>query len=159
MTCKPSTTAASAAFSTGTSSPAQPLGPRPPRDGQHTLDRTHRAGQRQFARHDKIIQLIGLQLLARGQHPDGDGQIKTRPLLLHVGGGEVDRGRPMGNLKPELVIAVETRSFDSFTAASGNPTMATTVSPQPELTSTSTAKASIPLTAADKTRASIRGQR
>src|SRR5580658_9394770 len=65
--------------------------------------------------------------------------------------------RPMGNLNPELVNAVETRSRDSFTAASGNPTMTTIVSPQPELTSTSTGKASIPLTAADKTRASIGG--
>jgi hypothetical protein len=63
----------------------------------------------------------------------------------------------MGNLKPEFVIAVLTRSRDSLTAASGNPTMTTVVSPQPELTSTSTGKASIPLTAADKTRASMGG--
>jgi hypothetical protein len=63
----------------------------------------------------------------------------------------------MWNLNPELVSAVETRSRDSFTAASGNPTMTTVVSPQPELTSTSTGKASIPLTAADKTRASMVG--
>jgi hypothetical protein len=35
--------------------------------------------------------------------------------------------------------------------------MTTTVSPQPELTSTSTGKASMPLTAADKTRACMGG--
>jgi hypothetical protein len=33
--------------------------------------------------------------------------------------------RPMGNLNPELVRAVVTRSLDSFTAASGRPTMTT----------------------------------
>jgi hypothetical protein len=37
------------------------------------------------------------------------------------------------------------------------PSTATMVSPQPELTSTSTGKASMPLTAADKTRASVGG--
>jgi len=41
--------------------------------------------------------------------------------------------RPTGNLKPELVGAVETRSGDSLTAASGNPTMTMAVSPDPEL--------------------------
>jgi hypothetical protein len=56
-------------------------------------------------------------------------------------------------LKPELVSAVVTRSCDSFTAAAGRPTMTVMVSLQPQLTSASTGKASIPLTAADKTRA------
>ncbi len=45
--------------------------------------------------------------------------------------------RPIGNLNPELFSAVMTRSRDSLTAPSGKPTMTTTVSPQPELTSTS----------------------
>src|SRR5208282_4898280 len=77
------------------------------------------------------------------------------PSFLTSAGARLIVVRPKGNLNPELVMAVETRSRDSFTAASGNPTMTTTVSPHPELTSTSTGKASMPLTAADKTRASM----
>jgi len=46
--------------------------------------------------------------------------------------------RPMGNLKPELLIAVVTRSRDSLTAVSGRPTTMMKVSPHPALTSTST---------------------
>ena len=64
--------------------------------------------------------------------------------------------RPMGFLNPELLSAVLTRSRDSFTAVSGRPTMTITLSPQPELTSTSTGNASMPLTAAENTRASMR---
>jgi hypothetical protein len=44
---------------------------------------------------------------------------------------------------------------NSFSAMSGRPTMTILGSPQPQLTSTLTGKASIPLTAADKTQASI----
>ena len=63
--------------------------------------------------------------------------------------------RPIGNLKPELVSAVVTRSRDSFTAASGRPTMTISVSPQPALTSTSTGYASMPLSAAEQTLANM----
>ena len=44
----------------------------------------------------------------------------------------------LGGKLIELDIAVHTRSFDSFTAASGNPTITINVSPHPESTSTST---------------------
>ena len=57
---------------------------------QHALARTHRAGQRQFAHDDEIVELVGFDLFAGGQHADGDGQVKARPLLFHVGGREVD---------------------------------------------------------------------
>src|ERR1700722_4713443 len=87
--------------------------------------------------------------------PMAMGRSKLGPSLRTSAGARLIVVRPIGNLKPELVRAVETRSRDSFTAASGSPTITTTVSPQPELTSTSTGNASIPLTAADKTRASI----
>src|SRR5580698_6789161 len=83
------------------------------------------------------------------------GRSKLGPSFRTSAGARLMVVRPMGNLNPELVSAVLTRSRDSFTAASGSPTITTIVSPQPELTSTSTGKASIPLTAADKTRASM----
>src|SRR5580658_3853322 len=89
--------------------------------------------------------------------PMAMGRSKLGPSLRTSAGARLMVVRPMGNLNPEFVSAVETRSRDSFTATSGNPTMTTTVSPQPEFTSTSTGKASMPLTAEDKTRASIRG--
>jgi hypothetical protein len=87
--------------------------------------------------------------------PTAIGKSKLGPSFFTSAGARLIVLRPMGNLKPELVRAVLTRSRDSFTAASGKPTMTTIVSPHPELTSTSTGKASMPLTAADKTRASI----
>src|SRR6202044_3797114 len=89
--------------------------------------------------------------------PTAMGRSKLGPSFLTSAGARLMVVRPMGNLNPELVSAVETRSRDSFTAASGNPTMTTMVSPQPELTSTSTGKASMPLTAADNTRANMGG--
>ena len=52
--------------------------------------------------------------------------------------------RPITYLKPLFSIAVLTRSRDSFTAASGSPTIITAGWPQPELTSTSIGKASMP---------------
>ena len=39
---------------------------------------------------DELIKLIRLQLLAGGEHADGDGQVKTRPLFFDVGGREID---------------------------------------------------------------------
>src|SRR5665213_1943902 len=85
------------------------------------------------------------------------GKSKLGPSFFTSAGARLIVERPIGTLNPELLSAVLTRSRDSFTAASGRPTMTITVSPQPHFTSTSTGKAAIPLTAADKTRASIGG--
>ena len=60
------------------------------RNGQHSFARTHRAGQREFADDDEVVELVGFDLFAGGQHADGDGQIEARPFLFHVGGREVD---------------------------------------------------------------------
>ena len=60
-------------------------------DGQDAFDRADRAIERQFAHHDKILELIGFDLFAGGGHPDGNGQVKAWSLLLHVGRGEIDR--------------------------------------------------------------------
>ena len=83
--------------------------------------------------------------------PSAMGRSKLGPSFFTSAGARLMVVRPMGNLKPELVSAVVTRSRDSFTAASGRPTMTMTVSPQPALTSTSTGYASMPLTAAEQT--------
>src|SRR5688572_5245514 len=83
------------------------------------------------------------------------GRSKLGASFLTSAGARLMVVRPRGFLKPELVSAVLTRSRDSFTAASGKPTITITLSPQPELTSTSTGKASMPLTAAENTRASM----
>ena len=66
------------------------VGPRAKGHRQNALARTHRAGQREFADDDKIVELVGFDLFAGRQHPQRDGQIETRPFLFHVGGREVD---------------------------------------------------------------------
>jgi hypothetical protein len=72
-------------------------------DGQHAFDGTHGAGQGQFAHHDETVQPVGLDLFARRQHAQGDGQIETRTFLLDVGGRQIDGGPPQGKLKPGIV--------------------------------------------------------
>jgi len=49
--------------------------------------------------------LIGHQLVIAREHADGDGQIKTRPLLLDIRQREIDRGAAHGILNPELASA------------------------------------------------------
>src|SRR3989442_1519045 len=87
--------------------------------------------------------------------PTAIGRSKLGPSFFTSAGARLIVVRPIGNLKPELVIAVLTRSRDSFTAASGSPTIMTLVSPQPALTSTSMEYASMPLTAAEQTLANM----
>ena len=60
------------------------------RDRQYALARAHGAGEREFADDDKIVELVGFELFARGEHAEGDGQIEAGALLFHVGGREVD---------------------------------------------------------------------
>jgi hypothetical protein len=69
--------------------------------------------------------------------PTAIGKSKLGPSFFTSAGARLIVVRPIGNLKPELFRAVLTRSRDSLTAASGNPTITTIVSPQPEFTSTS----------------------
>src|ERR1700759_4079723 len=66
--------------------------------------------------------------------------------------------RVRGMRKPELLRAENTRSSDSFTAASGRPTRKSLGSPRsPVLTSTCTDTASMPTRAAEQIAASICG--
>ena len=66
------------------------VGPRAQGDRQNAFARPHRAGQREFADDDEIVELIGFDLFAGGQHAERDGQVEARPFLFHVGGREVD---------------------------------------------------------------------
>ncbi len=48
--------------------------------------------KRQFTHDDKIVELVGFNLFAGGQHPQRDGQIETGAFLFHIGGREIDGG-------------------------------------------------------------------
>ena len=66
------------------------VGLRANRHRQNAFALAHRAGEREFADGDEIVELVGFDLFAGRQHSERDGQIKARPLLFHVGGREVD---------------------------------------------------------------------
>ena len=156
MTCRPATTAASAAFSAGTSTPILPSA-----RARRAIGRTPLHGRTApvSASSPTMTKLsswsVSICSLAASM-PSAMGRSKLGPSFFTSAGARLMVVRPIGNLKPELVSAVVTRSRDSFTAASGRPTMTISVSPQPALTSTSTGYASMPLSAAEQTLANIR---
>ena len=86
----------------------------------------------------------------RSKNAERDWQIKRRAHFAHIRGREAHRDAlPAGNGKPELRIAVRTRSLLSRTVVSGKPTIAMPGNPPPETsTSTDTGCASTPKTAA-----------
>ena len=61
--------------------------------------------------------------------PMAMGRSKLGPSFFTSAGARLMVVRPKVKLKPELMSAVITRSRDSFTAASGSPTMTMMVSP------------------------------
>jgi len=71
---------------------------------------------------------------------------QERPLFAEVGRCEVDGDPALGESAPEFLMAARTRSFASWTAASGRPTMVKAGSPGPMSTSTSTSSPSSPTT-------------
>ena len=151
MTCRPSTTAASAAFSAGTSTPVLPSAFARNATGSTPL---HGRTAPVSASSPTMMKLSSWSVSScslAASMPSAMGRSKLGPSFFTSAGARLIVMRPIGNLNPELVSAVETRSRDSFTAASGRPTMTTMVSPQPELTSTSTGNASMPLSAAEQT--------
>jgi hypothetical protein len=125
------------------------------RDGQDAFDGAHGAGEGQFANHDKVFELIGLDLFAGGDHADGDRQIEAWPFFLHVGGREVDRGAAEG----EVIAGVDQGGRDTIARLLHCGVGKTDDNDQriaeAALTSTSTGYASIPLTAAEQTLASM----
>ena len=65
------------------------------------------------------------------------GKSKSEPIFLTSAGAKLIVILPRGNSKPEFSIAALTLSLDSFTAASGNPTILKVGSPFEIFTSTS----------------------
>jgi hypothetical protein len=72
---------------------------------------------------NEIAQLVGRHLLAGGDHADGNRQIEARPFLPHVRRGQVAGPAAKGETEAPIAERVITRSRDSFTAASGRPTI------------------------------------
>ena len=108
--------------------------------------RLHLAVERQLA-DDAVLAAAALRrrTVAGRQHADrrwagrSDG-----PSFLMSAGARLTVTCLRGYRMRELLIAARTRSLLSFTAASGRPTMLTTLSPSAMSTSTWTAKASMP---------------
>ena len=103
ITSTPSTTAASAALSAGTSSPRRPFcvgrghGHR-----QRALGRPRRAVQGQLADDGVLLEQLGGRLAAAQEDAQGDGQIERRGVLGHVGRGEVDDDAVLRPLKARI---------------------------------------------------------
>ena len=126
-------------------------------DGQDAFDRTDGAGEGEFADDDEVLELVGGELFAGGEHAEGDGQIEARAFFAEVGGREVDGGAALRKAE----TGVDQRGGDAiagfFNRGVGEPDDDHEVSPRPESTSTSTGQASMPFTAAEQTFASMRG--
>src|SRR5690606_25589408 len=84
---------------------------------------------------------------------------KAAPTLRMSAGARLTVMRSPGNGKPELRMAVRTRSRLSRTVASGRPTTVRPGSPGDTSTSTDTATGSMPTTAAAASRASMSASR
>ena len=48
------------------------IGLGPQRNGKNSFHRAHGTRERQFAHHDKVVELVGLDLFAGGEHCDRD---------------------------------------------------------------------------------------
>ncbi len=84
--------------------------------------------------------------------PTAIGRSYVGPSLRRSAGARLTMMRPFGKRNAEFLIADSTRSFASFTAASGSPTIASPFSPRRETsTSHSTISPSSPTTAHDRT--------
>src|SRR6476646_9799580 len=86
--------------------------------------------------------------------PSAIGKSNAAPIFRRSAGARLTVTRFGGNGKPELRIAVRTRSRLSRTVASGKPTIVTPGKPGETSTSTDTGTASTPDTAAAAMRAS-----
>ena len=134
----PSTTAASAAFSTGTR-----MALRPAARAASVMGRTPRTRRTAPDRASSpIIQArssrSGLMSFSAASMPMAIGRSKLGPSFLILAGARLMVTRPCGGVKPELIRAVVTRCSLSLTAVSGRPTISVFGSPCPLLTSIST---------------------
>src|SRR5207237_4336626 len=84
--------------------------------------------------------------------PTAIGRSYVGPSLRRSAGARLTMMRPLGKRNAEFLIADSTRSFASFTAASGSPTIARPLRPRRDTsTSHSTISPSSPTTAQERT--------
>src|SRR6266404_8479840 len=67
--------------------------------GQDAFDGTDGSGEGEFTDHGEVVELVGLDLFAGGEHADGDGEVEAGAFLFDVGGGEIDGGAAHGELE------------------------------------------------------------
>ena len=76
----------------GNQNPNFPVRLRLERNRQNAFATPHAAGEREFADDDKIVELVGFDLFAGGEHSDRNRQVEARPFFFHVRRREVDGG-------------------------------------------------------------------
>jgi hypothetical protein len=123
-------------------------------DRQQATHRRHFAVQRQAADDREAMILTVRQHAEAASTPSAIGRSKAAPTLRTSAGARLTVMRPSGNGKPELRMAVRTRSRLSRTVRSGNPTIVMPGRPGDTSTSTDTGTASMPHTAAARSLAS-----
>ena len=144
----PPTTAASPAFALGMEEARQPLAPGGGCDGEDAPRRLDAAVQRQLAEDDHVGDVAALDGPLGGEIPSAIGRSNAAPALRTSAGARLTVIRWGGKSKPEFLMALRTRSRLSRTLASGNPTIVNAGRPNETSTSTLTAQASMPNTAA-----------
>jgi len=124
------------------------------RQVQHALGRLDRAIERQFTKRRRSgYSRSGRRPLAAST-PMAIGRSYDVPRLGTLAGARLTVTRCAGNLKPELRIALRTRSRLSRTLGSGSPTMLKAGRPNDTSTSTSIKDTSTPNSEAERNRAS-----
>ena len=136
---------------------AEPFAPRRRRDRQHAARRLDPAVERQLAEQQHVVDVAPRDAARsrRARRARSAGRTTT-PALRMSAGARLTVTRLCGNSKPELRMALRTRSRLSRTDASGRPTIVKPGRPNETSTSTWTAQASIPKTAAVRMQASMR---
>ena len=149
--------AASLALARGQQHAGDAVAPRGRRNRQHAARRLNRAVERQLAEHDDVGDRRGARRCPapRGCRAQSAGRTTT-PALRTSAGARLTVMRCGGNSKPELRIALRTRSRLSRTLASGRPTIVKSGRPNETSTSTWTGQASTPKRAAVRRQASTR---
>jgi len=88
MTCNPETTAASAAFSAGTKFQFCRR-PSRERNRQNSPAWPDRPGEREFADYCEMVELVGFNLFARGQHSSAMGRSNVGPSFFTSAGARL----------------------------------------------------------------------
>ena len=123
-TSRPDTIAASLAFDARQQDAGKPVAPRRGGNRQHAARRVNRSVERQFAEQHEVRDLPPLDRCpAAARMPSAIGRSNDAPALRTSAGARLTVMRCGGNSKPELRIALRTRSRLSRTLASGRPTI------------------------------------